>query len=45
MKKNKREFSVPPKWDGRAAERIRKIVLENVSGTELNLNGLKRDTD
>lgn len=30
IEKRKKEFSMPPKWDGMAAERIWKVVLENV---------------
>lgn len=29
MEKNRKNFSVPPKWDGRAAERIWKIILNS----------------
>jgi len=34
IKGKSKEYNVPPKWDGRAAERIWKIILKNISDTD-----------
>ncbi|WDN88274.1 UDP-N-acetylglucosamine 2-epimerase (non-hydrolyzing) [Desulfosarcina sp. BuS5] len=34
IKGKSKEHNVPPKWDGRAAERIWKIILKNISYTD-----------
>ena len=31
IEKNGAEFTVPPKWDGRAAERIWRVILDRMS--------------
>ncbi|WDN88309.1 UDP-N-acetylglucosamine 2-epimerase (non-hydrolyzing) [Desulfosarcina sp. BuS5] len=35
IKGKSKEYNVPPKWDGRAAERIWKIILKNISDTDI----------
>ena len=34
IKGKSKEYNIPPKWDGRAAERIWKIILKSISGTD-----------
>jgi UDP-N-acetylglucosamine 2-epimerase (non-hydrolysing) len=34
LEKKGKEFSVPPKWDGRASERIWKVLLKNFENEE-----------